>query len=161
MPAGSMVRAYADDIGIVLQNITTLDIVASTFSLLARAAALQVNIDKTVFVPLYPTTELQANKDIRDTQWYGMSVSIGYGKYLGFYVGPSATATVNIEGPMNKFRTRAAHWLALRHIGSFFQCMGFNMCALSVLLFVSQLYRVPESFLKEISDTCLKFMLSV
>jgi len=58
-------------------------------------------------------------KDISHTSWAGMGVQIGYGKYLGFLVGPKATAENNFEGAMAKFRIRAQHWLSLKHLGAF------------------------------------------
>ena len=74
-------------------------------------------------------------------------------------MGPLATADVNFQEPLEKFRRRAAYWLALRSIGTNFQCLGFNMCATSVLLFIAQLYTVPNHMLHEVKEVTLKLML--
>ena len=118
-----------------------------------------MNVTKTVYIPLYPTTELQATKDIAHTNWRSMIVSIGYGKYLGYFVGPYANADVNFEAPMRKFRERVAYWLSMRHLGSYFQVLGFNMCALSVLSFISQLYMLPAAMVADTRSMALQFML--
>ena len=60
---------------------------------------------------------------------------------------------------MSKFRERAAYWLAKREIGIFFQVLGFEMFAASVLNFVAQLYTWPETYAKEVLDISAKFML--
>ena len=59
---------------------------------------------------------------------------------------------------MDKFRLRRNHWLSCSHLGSYFQVMGFNMFALSVLTFIGQLYLLPEHFVDECRRVSLKFM---
>ena len=140
---GDTARAYADDLAIVIKDMNVLPKIISCFNLLTRSSALQVNILKTVFVPLYETTILQARADIGNTSWAQMEIHHGFSKYLGFQVGPLADATVNYKSAMEKFRRRALHWLSLKHIGAYFQCFGFNMCCLSTLNSVSQLYVLP------------------
>ena len=134
-----------------------MPVVASCFDVLAGATSLHVNVTKTVYIPLYPTTELQATKDIAHTNWRSMIVSIGYGKYLGYFVGPYANADVNFEAPMRKFRERVAYWLSMRHLGSYFQVLGFNMCALSVLSFISQLYMLPAAMVADTRAMAFQF----
>jgi hypothetical protein len=158
LPPTDMVRAYADDTCIVVQDVHTLPVISKCFTLLAKASCLTVNIDKTVFVPLYPATHAQARTDIRMHAWANMEIHIGHGKYLGFQVGPKASAEKNFAAPMEKFRKRALHWLGLRQLGAYFQTFGFNMCALSVLGFTSRLYMLPDSFAKEANSMALRFM---
>jgi len=158
LPNDSMVRAYADDMAVILPNLKELPILAKSFDLLGKAAGLQVNIDKTICIPLYPSTVMACKKDISHTSWAGMGVQIGYGKYLGFLVGPKATAENNFEGAMAKFRIRAQHWLSLKHLGAFFQVLGYNMFAVSVFSFIGQLYVLPPDFIKECRIISLKFM---
>ena len=43
--------------------------VVKAFDLLTGAAALKVNVGKTVFVPLYPTTKFQVRRDIRTDKY--------------------------------------------------------------------------------------------
>ena len=105
LPNNSMVMAYADDMAVILPAVQHFNILANAFELLGRAAGLHVNIDNTVCVcvPLYPTTIIQLKEDIKCTSWAQMGVQIGYSKYLGFYVGPKATAEVNFEIAVFKF----------------------------------------------------------
>ena len=53
LPATDMVRAYADEMAIVLKSSSTLARVIPCFETLARAACLRVNVSKTVFIPLH------------------------------------------------------------------------------------------------------------
>ena len=76
-----MVRAYADDMAAILPNIFDLDILADAFRLLGKAAGLHVNIDKTLFVPLCPTTAMQFKNDVRNT---GCS-QIRFAKAVAFF----------------------------------------------------------------------------
>jgi len=59
---------------------------------------------------------------------------------------------------MDKFRKRALHWLSLKSIGAYFQVFGFNMCCVSVLNFVSQLYVLPDEYAKFCKQMALRFM---
>ena len=159
LPSETLIRAYADDMAIILKSRSLIPIVAKAFQVLSSAASMHVHVGKTVYVPLYATTLFQARKDISDTGWSGMAVAIGFGKYLGYIVGPHATAEMNFEAPMEKVRARSAYWLSMRHLGSFFQVLGFNMCALSVLAFTCQLYMLPSAYVEEATEVALKFML--
>ena len=109
-------------------------------------------------IPLYPTTSIQTRRDLIVTGWADMKISIGYDKCLGFFVGRHATSDINFGTAMAKFRERGAYWLAQRKLGSFFQCVGFNMCALSVFSFISQLYIMSDKFMTEVTQLALKFM---
>ena len=48
LPPTGMVRAYADDTCIVVQDVHTLPVISKCFTLLAKASRLAANIDKTV-----------------------------------------------------------------------------------------------------------------
>ena len=119
LPVGDSVRAYADDMAIVTNSAYTISTIIPCFTLLAHASKLHVNIAKTVLVPLYDTTSLQARSDMRNTAWAHMEIHLGHSKDLGFQVGPKADAEVNFKPAMEKFRTRAARWLNSKHVGSF------------------------------------------
>ena len=73
-------------------------------------------------------------------------------------VGPGATPHHNFREAMEKFRMRALHWLGCTRLGAYFQAFGFNMCSLSVLSFISQLYLLPDEWEKEITQTALRYM---
>ena len=61
------------------------------------ASSLHVNVAKTVCVPLYAATVLQCKKDIGYTPWAGMEINMAVGMYLGFLVGPGASAKLNLH----------------------------------------------------------------
>ena len=50
LPVGSLVRAYADDMAVILKNKKDINILCSAFKILAGASALHVNVSKTVFI---------------------------------------------------------------------------------------------------------------
>ena len=85
LPHACMVRGYADDTAIVLPDLSLLSRVTPAYELLSKAAALHINVGKTICVPWYPTTHQQANRNIQFCDWRGMSVEIGCSKYLGFF----------------------------------------------------------------------------
>ena len=86
---------------------------------------------------------MQFKMDMKYSSWAQMGVQIGYGTYLGFFVGPKATAEVNFETVVSKFRLCALFWLELKHLCVFFQVLGCHMFAVSVFNFISQLYLLP------------------
>ena len=69
-----MVRAYADDMAIILQSLENLPKISLAFEMLQRASALAVNIQKTVFVPLYAVDQQQARADLSGSSWAGMEI---------------------------------------------------------------------------------------
>ena len=158
LPSSAMVRAYADDMAIVVDQADQVNNAADAFKLLSEAASLQVNVGKTVFIPLYATVKEQAQKDVSGCSWRGMETELHSGKYLGFYVGPGADAAKNFRCAFAKFKSRAQYWLTLNKLGNFFQCVGFDMCCLSTLSFIAQLYRLPDHMLKEAMDLASRFM---
>ena len=143
LPADCMVRAYADDMAVLLPRVTSVSLLPPLFDRLAKASSLHVNVSKTILTPLYKTDIQQARTDIQHSSWRSMSIEMGCSKYLGFLVGPMADASANFKVPFEKFKKRAAYWLGCTWLGAYFQTLGFNMFALSVFNFISQLYMPP------------------
>ena len=158
-PQNALTRAYADDIGIVLADVQDFDKLAEPFKILAEAANLEVNIGKTYLIPLFDATLTTVQGIISNMAWAQVGVELEEAKYLGFQVGRRTNATSNFRSAMVKFRDRAAYWLSKREVGTFFQVLGFEMFAASVLNFVGQLYTLPDEYAKEVSDISAKFML--
>ena len=75
MPADSVVRAYADDIGIVLQDFSSFPLLEAPFDLLRRAANLDVNVGKTVLTPLYNTSVEEVQQEIAEGGWAGDTIA--------------------------------------------------------------------------------------
>ena len=48
-----MVRAYADDMALIMKNKSDIAVAAQAFAVLKDAAALEVNIGKTIYIYIY------------------------------------------------------------------------------------------------------------
>ena len=106
LPADCMVRAYADDMAVVLPCVTSVSLLPPLFDRLAKASSLHVNVSKTILTPLYKTDIQQARKDVQHSSWRSMSIEIGCSKYLGFLVGPMADASTNFKVPFSRSSNR-------------------------------------------------------
>ncbi len=65
------------------------------------------------------------------SEWARMELASEGGVYLGCLVGPQMDARANFQTTMEKFKTRAAFWLAQSSLGAFFHVVGFETFALS------------------------------
>ena len=68
--------------------------------------------------------------------WRDIKVE-GFGKYLGFYIGPAA-GTKSWEAPLQKYCIRVANWASLR-LGMHLNTSVYRVFIASVLSFVMQL----------------------
>ena len=105
-------RAHADDIAIVIQDFrTTSSGIAVAFDEFARKSARELNIAKTVFIPLLPHA---SNSNVHSLarehcpSWNGIHID-NQGKLLGIYVGPGA-GDISWCKPLRKFQERAHLW---------------------------------------------------
>ena len=80
-PEDTMIRAYADDMAIVLQNINMLPRVIECFRTLEKASSLTVNVSKTICVPLDDGTVEQCRAKISTFSWGSGMASI-WGSWL-------------------------------------------------------------------------------
>jgi hypothetical protein len=127
---------------IVVDQADQVNNAADAFKLLSEAASLQVNVGKTVFIPLYATVKEQAQKDVSGCSWRGMEIELHSGKYLGFYVGPGADAAKNFRCEFAKFKSRAQYWLTLNRTNSETSSSAWVLtCAASAL------YRLLRSYI--------------
>ena len=69
LPVSNMVRAYADDMAIVMSSGGSLPTAISFFELLAQASCLQANDSKTVYIPLYEADIAQTRGGIAGCRW--------------------------------------------------------------------------------------------
>ena len=85
-----VVRAYADDIAVVLPDLfSDLAGLRALYEELAAASHLALNLPKCVCLPLWeaPLQEVSDRVAASCPAWAGMEFS-RVGKYLGFFVGP-------------------------------------------------------------------------
>ena len=144
----AVVRAYADDTAVVLQDLwRDAPLLSSIFKEFGTLANLQLNIGKTVIVPLFPSPgidDVQAMVQSAVPSWH--DVQIHYqGKYLGFQVGPSA-AEDSWDEATAKFKQRATAWAD--HLrGLHCSALTYNTFAIPVLSYLAQLRKPPQSVL--------------
>ena len=104
-------RAWADDLAMVIPHgmgrITALRCLFEEFALIS---GLELNIPKTVIVPLFQHCESQLRDGVRRAapRWAGISIARA-AKYLGLYVGPGR-GELSWKGPVDKCLERARLW---------------------------------------------------
>ena len=106
-----MVRAYADDTALVVEDIWTEGpTIARLFEQFEEISGLRLNLNKCIFIPLSPashnTTRSLAREHI--PQWLQMTIS-NKGKYLGYYIGPGKGDATWHE-PLQKYTKRCNMW---------------------------------------------------
>ena len=140
-----LVRAFADDIALVVpQWWAVASGLARLFSDFAGIAGLELNLPKTLLIPLWveDLTAVRINIARRVPSWAALSVET-YGTYLGMVVGPGSPGR-SWSKPLAKFRERVQH-LAEQGLGLYAAINGYHIFAQSVLLFVAQLEELPAS----------------
>ena len=114
------IRAFADDIGAVTTDFpATQAILERTFAEFAEMSGLELNIKKTVCIPLWESGEADVPQTLRNTAWKDMSVA-SHSTYLGFVQGPNKEDKSWIK-PTAKYLSRcnlwkSSHALSLIHI---------------------------------------------
>ena len=148
-----MIRAYADDIAMVIRDYEqSAPTIARTFSDFGSISALHMNIKKTIFIPLWP---FQSNANVRlllrelCPQWKDIGVD-SRGKLLGMFVGPGADDN-SWHKPLSKFHTSACHWSGQK-LGLSWNVMVFNTFLVPVLEFVGQLCIPSQTVRDTIAD---------
>jgi hypothetical protein len=135
-----MSRGCADDVGVVLRQLSFLKKVAHTCEVARKSANLSLNLSKTVLIPLGCAFSDRLVACIREwlhinvPSWAGVKIA-PHGKYLGFYLGPSGGPETWVA-PVQKFRDRvdmirsssagpavAAYTYSTRAI----PCLGYQM----------------------------------
>ena len=128
---------------VVEDYVKSLPMLCKLFSEFAMISALDLNIGKTVFIPLWRhTSHRHVATLIKEAcpSW-GQILVASCGKYLGFMVGPGASRS-SWDKPLKKFATRARIWSSL-HLGLPCNALVYNVFVLSVLGFVMQLEPEP------------------
>ena len=142
-----LARAYADDIGIILCNwILTLPGIISLFTDFAKCAGLQLNLAKTIFIPLwakFDITTIRQQMQLHIPEWATMPIAAN-GKYLGFYLGPGGfDATWKMV--YKKMNAAVCKWAAI-HPGALYTILACNVYILSKMSYILQCYELPDDF---------------
>jgi endonuclease/exonuclease/phosphatase family metal-dependent hydrolase len=139
------VCAFADDTAVVLEdyvlNAPTVDILFSEF---AQISKLELNISKTLFIPLWP---MSSERGLRNLiielcpRWKQVGIR-NRGKYLGFVIGPHAKDD-SWTAPLKKFDARIKQWQHTK-CGLFWNTEYFNTFCVTTLEFIAQLEELPD-----------------
>jgi len=138
-------RAFADDIGAVLEDWDRDSVIAEQlFNEFAEMSGLDLNIEKTVAIPLWEGGKEDLEQSLRGSArpWRNMCIA-EEGTYLGFCVGPGRCGK-SWKKPLLKFMKRCEGWGGMG-VGLMFSTLAFNMFASSTLAFVAQLEQPDEN----------------
>jgi hypothetical protein len=141
------IRAFADDIGVVVEDwARDCGIAQTIFKEFATMSGLELNIPKTVCIPLWPEgiDEIKADPTHQTSEWAGLRIA-PVGKYLGFSSGPGKGDS-SWDQPLAKYTQRVERWRGLG-AGTQFATAAYNSLALSTLLFIAQLEKPPKGVL--------------
>ena len=143
------IRAFADDVGMVLHNLhAQAPDVEKLFTLIERIAGLALNGKKCVIVPLwaYDASAIRAWLSLHVQAWTSFAISDG-AKYLGIWLGLGALSK-SWEEPMSKYMERCRN---LRGMGVGLQASAYqyNIFCVSVLSYVGQVSFAPPEALKQ------------
>jgi hypothetical protein len=141
---GAEVRAFADDIGLVVRDwARDCGDIQTIFKEFAVMSGLELNIPKTVCIPLWPEgiDEIKADPAHVASDWAALRID-DKGKYLGFSSGPGKGDS-SWDQPLAKYTKRVHRWRGIG-AGMQFATAAYNSLALSTLLFIAQLENPPE-----------------
>ena len=160
-----MCRAFADDTAAAIENFQDeIENVAKNFTEFAKISGLDLNLGKTIIIPLWlqeedtPRTSgqgrgedsrygnIQTKLDSIGGGWEKVQIK-GQAKYLGFMVGPERNEEAWNKAE-EKWKKRVRSW-AGREVGLQYSALLYNTFCSSVLGFLGQLLEIPGSILAQ------------
>ena len=149
-------RAFADDIAALITDWWAQGpILEATFQEFSGISNLCLNVDKTLCIPLWPSgiSDIRSSIASHIPAWEKLDIS-DKGTYLGFVIGPGKGDESWIK-PLAKYSDRVARWA---NVGGGLQLatLAYNVFALSTLMYVGQLERVPSFVLEREKKLVLK-----
>ena len=142
------IRAFADDVGLVLTDVgRQLPILAAALEEFGAMSGMQINLPKTVGIPLWdaPLEEASAVIAAAAPAWAALPLKRS-GTYLGCVVGPDKTETL-WSSASKRFRERVEGW-PWSSMGLHFATVAYNVYALPVLAFTAQTAQPTQSVLE-------------
>jgi len=136
-------RAYADDIGAVIGDWGhDSKVLEDTFAEFALMSGLELNIKKTLVVPLWEEGIEEIKSELKNSErsWKDVCIT-SHAVYLGFTEGPGK-GDKSWDKPLNKFSRRCREWGTVGE-GLQFGAIAFNTFAASVLGYIAQLEDPP------------------
>ena len=136
-------RAFADDIGLIVKNVAHLMAIQAEFATFATISGLALNLPKTVLVPLWLSTIPAIAKLINDDYPCLAGMTISYSaKYLGIWMGPEGYTLAWTEA-LEKFKKAVPRWTTAGW-GLQLATLIYNVYLSSILGFVAQFYPPTE-----------------
>jgi hypothetical protein len=138
-------RAFADDTAVVVSDYAkSFATIAGVFREYEAISGLELNIKKTVFIPLWPIASENGLRNLLRELcplWANIRIDTK-GKYLGFMIGPGAGED-SWNAPLRKFEKRLAAWQDNK-CGLVWNSIYYNTFMVTTLEFIAQLADVPE-----------------
>ena len=142
----ALLRAYADDLSIIVKNGTSaFPRLINIFNEYAIISGLQLNLPKTVYVPLHTTDLVTWSQEFQRLHpiWHDINIASKV-KYLEFILGPGRDHDSYFK-PIAKYIQRASDWNTVG-CGLALSTMAYNVYILQVRLFVAQLDAPPTTW---------------
>jgi hypothetical protein len=148
MGANACIRAFADDIGIVIKDFrVAISIIAALFQQFGRISGLILNLRKTQVIPLFDWSARDIIMDILamlDDRWSQVEV-VRHGKYLGVFLGPGGEDTMWAK-VLLKMSRGACEWAAAE-TGASYAVLAMNVYIASKMSYIAQCFN-PSAKLK-------------
>lgn len=145
VPVPGMLRACADDLGLVLHHIQQLHAVDKVFSLAGKVANLKLAPPKCKLIPLIRMLDPELKEFL--ASWLKENVPnfqdfsiVAQGLYLGFMLGPGASASYGVA--VDKYQTRMV-LLGRAASHAAVQVLNHNQRVASVLSYLAQREKLP------------------
>ena len=152
---GVVVRAFADDIGIVLQDAPKqLPILQQALHEFGLLSGMEVNLPKTVGIPLWeePLSDASARVAAACPAWRQLPLRRS-ATYLGCVIGPEKTSSI-WDTACQRFQERVAGW-SWSAMGLHFAILAYNVYALPVLAFTAQI-AAPDERVLDLEEWALR-----
>ena len=151
-------RAFADDVATAIQDYkVSIPAIAHLFHEFEQISRLQLNIAKTVFIPLWPIGNERHLKNLITElcpSWRNISVA-PLGKYFGFMIGPGAKDN-SWSKALVKYDCRVRQWRGAK-CGLLWNTLYYNTFAIPTLEFIAQLETIPESVISAETQALRRF----
>lgn len=146
--SGDAIKAFADDIGMVVQNFDKVaDRLAFEFCEFGRISNLHLGMSKTIVMPLWNFNHGSFVSYLRDTFpfWSRARVMVGPGK-----------SSRSWDSPLKKYRERSRIWSKLP-VGLLLSIQNYKTFVFSVLSFVQQVEHIPDRLFSAEAEALRRF----
>ena len=143
-----MVKAFADDVGLVIRNVEhSLPVLVRTLKVFSEISGMHINLPKTVGIPLWTEEVGDVKARVAEVApaWAGLPLA-DHATYLGCEVGPGKVGKERSRAA-KRFKQKIAGW-DWASLGLHFTATVYNTYLLSSILFPAQIARVSKEVLE-------------